>query len=69
MSEPLYPIPCFHTGRIVAEGTLDQLREYFNLLGQGDPFDQDGRMRYPESRIAVQDRPQAAPLKLVLVKG
>lgn len=61
MSEPLYPIPCFHTGRIVAEGTREQLREYFNTLGKGDPFDDRGHIRFPESRITGPERPAAAP--------
>lgn len=67
MSEPLYPIPCFHTGRIVAEGTREQLREYFNTLGQGEPFDERGHIRYPEPRVNAQERPAAVP-HLVLVK-
>lgn len=51
MSEKKYPLQCLTTGRILAEGNETQLREYFNAVGLGEPFDQEGNVNYPEPMV------------------
>lgn len=70
MSDELYPIHCFHTGDQVGEGDSSVLREYYNALGLGEPFDEQGGIRYPEDprRSMTAEAPQTAP-RLKLVKS
>lgn len=68
MSEQKYFIPCFTTGHYLAEGTANDLREYYNLCGKGDPFDSEGNLLPFEAGPSVPEQKPQAP-RLTLVKS
>jgi len=71
MSERLYPLYCFHTGRVVHEGTEQDLRDHYNAMGAGEPFDENGHLRFPQPAASTQRlEPQPAQqIALALVKA
>ena len=73
MSERKYLMHCFYTGRVLYEGTAEQLREYFAICGAGDPFDENGNQRtftplqLTDQRPAATEQVDGRPM-LALVK-